>query len=313
MNIENITNNKLIVVLGPTATGKTQFATQLANAIDGEIISADSRQVYERMDIGTGKDISEYTIGTTKIPYHLIDICQPGTKYNVYQYQKDFIQAFKKINVDNKAPILCGGTGMYIEAVTKGYRLIPVPDNEDLRSKLQHKSLTELEEILSSFKTLHNKSDTDTVKRAIRAIEIEDYYSKNPEIDFEMPPISPLYFGILVDRDTRRMRITERLKNRLEEGMIQEVESLLNEGIPPEDLIFYGLEYKYVTLFLTGKMNYDEMFQKLNTSIHQFAKRQMTWFRKMERAGIQINWVNGLESDQNKIELALRIINDTNH
>lgn len=298
----------LVVVLGPTATGKTRFASLLANKIGGEIISADSRQVYRRMSIGTGKDLEDYIVDNKKIPHHLIDIQEPGTKYNVFEFQKDFIKAFNKINENNAIPILCGGTGMYIEAVTKDYKLISVPVNEPLREKLKHKSLPELEEILGTYKRLHNKTDTDTVKRAIRAIEIEEYYANNPEKESSMPQINPVYIGIHVDREIRRKRITERLNRRLNEGMVDEVKALIDDGIKPDDLIYYGLEYKYLTLYLTGQMSYEQMVKKLNISIHQFAKRQMTWFRKMEREGIKINWIDALHEDHEKLSKALELL-----
>ncbi len=298
----------LIVVLGPTATGKTHFASVIASKINGEIISADSRQIYRRMSIGTGKDLDDYIINGKEIPYHLIDIHEPGVKYNVFEFQKDFIKAYEIINKRKSTPILCGGTGMYIESITKDYKLISVPVNERLRNELKDKSLDELEAILKTFKRLHNKTDTDTIKRAIRAIEIEEFYSNNKEAESTMPQINPIYLGIKVDREIRRKRITDRLTKRLEEGMVEEVESLLNEGIKPEDLIYYGLEYKYLTLYLTGEMSYDEMVQKLNISIHQFAKRQMTWFRKMEREGIKINWIDGMSPEEEKVNEALRII-----
>lgn len=298
----------LVVVLGPTATGKTRFASLLADRLNGEIISADSRQVYKRMDIGTGKDIEDYMVEERPIPHHLLDICEPGTKYNVYEYQKDFFEVFEQIRKRGKQPILCGGTGMYIEAVTKGYKLISVPVNKELRKSLSGKSLKELEAILSTYKRLHNKTDTDTIKRAIRAIEIEDFYKNNHVDDYELPEIKPIYLGIHVDRETRRKRITSRLNKRLDEGMVDEVKSLLNENISPDDLIYYGLEYKYLTMYVTGKMQYEKMVEKLNISIHQFAKRQMTWFRKMEREGVLINWINGLDEEEEKIKKALDIL-----
>jgi tRNA dimethylallyltransferase len=289
----NSTKYNLIVILGPTASGKTRFAAHLADRIDGEIMSADSRQLYKRMDIGTGKDLGDYQINGRQIPYHLIDIFEPGYKCNVFEFQKEFIKAFDSIVARNKLPILCGGTGLYIEAVTKGYKLIAVPVNEALREELQDKSLPELEQILSTYKKLHNKTDTDTIKRAIRAIEIEEFFRNNPRNELEFPPIIPLYIGIEIDRETRRERISERLKKRLEEGLIEEVEMLIKSGITPDDLIYYGLEYKYITLYLTGKLEYAQMSQQLNVAIHQFAKRQMTWFRKMEREETVIHWIDG--------------------
>jgi len=306
----NTTKSKynLIVVLGPTASGKTQFAAKLAVRLGGEIISADSRQIYRRMDIGTGKDYNDYIIGEIKVPVHILDIHEPGYKYNVFEYQKDFFIAFDMLKKKDKTPILCGGTGMYIEAVTKGYKLISVPINELLRKSLEGKSLENLEEILSSYKKLHNKTDTDTKKRAVRAIEIEEYYSHHPEYDYNLPEIHPLYIGIKYDREKRRERITMRLKERLENGMIEEVQSLLDDGIKPEDLIYYGLEYKYITQFLQNVINYEEMVYHLNISIHQFAKRQMTWFRKMEREGCLIHWLDGELTLSEKILRSLEII-----
>ncbi len=298
----------LIVVLGPTATGKTRFASLLASRIGGEIISADSRQVYKRMNLGTGKDYQDYVINGVPVPCHLIDIYEPGTKYNVFEFQKDFFKVFEAVNSRKMVPVLCGGTGMYIEAVSKGYKLISVPVNQVLRDSLSNKTLGELENILATYRKLHNKTDTDTVKRAIRAIEIEEYYKNNVSGEIRMPEVKPVYLGIHVERETRRIRITERLYARLKDGMIQEVEMLLQEGIPPDDLIYYGLEYKYITLFLTGKLTYEAMVNQLNIAIHQFAKRQMTWFRKMEREGVKINWIDGQISEDEKIEQASKIL-----
>lgn len=301
--------HKLIVVLGPTATGKTKFAAHLAFHLNGEVISADSRQIYRRMNLGTGKDYEDYQVEDKLIPYHLIDIHEPGYKYNVYEYQKDFLDVYSSLQKNNKCAVLCGGTGMYIEAITKGYRLIAVPVDHELRSRLENKSLPELEQILNGYKILHNKTDTDTIKRAIRAIEIAEYYKNNPESTDDFPDMNPVYLGIDIPRDLRRERITTRLHKRLKEGMVNEVRSLLDEGISSESLIYYGLEYKYITLFLTGELDYDTMVQKLNISIHQFAKRQMTWFRKMEREGTQIHWIDGLQQMDKKVRKALSIIN----
>lgn len=281
----------LLVIIGPTASGKTSFATQLAKKLNGEIISGDSRQVYRRMDIGTGKDYDDYLIDGELIPAHLIDIKEPGYKYNVYEFQNDFFKIYNEIQLRKKTAIFCGGTGLYIEAVLKGYKLIHVPSNYQLRESLKEKSLEELETILSQFRKLHNSTDTDTVKRAIRAIEIETYYQTHPEINVSLPKMRPLIIGIDIERDRRRERITKRLKQRIEDGMIDEVQGLLNEGIPPEDLIYYGLEYKYITQHLIGELSYDEMINQLNIAIHQFAKRQMTWFRGMERRGVKIHWI----------------------
>lgn len=297
--------HNLIIVLGPTATGKTRFAAALAASISGEIISADSRQVYKQMDLGTGKDYSDYIVEGRQIPCHLTDLHEPGYKYNVFEYQKDFVRVFGEITKRGNNPILCGGTGMYIEAVTRGYKLIAVPVNPGLRRSLEGKSLKELEHILSQFKKLHNTTDTDTVKRAIRAIEIETYYSGHPEVESAYPEIRPVYIGLGCPREIRRERITRRLNARLDEGMLEEVKGLLEQGIPPEDLLYYGLEYKYITLYLLGELDYETMFQKLNVAIHQFAKRQMTWFRKMEREGIKIHWIDSELDMEKKVQQAL--------
>jgi tRNA dimethylallyltransferase len=292
----------LITILGPTATGKTTVATHLARAIDGEIISADSRQIYRGMDLGTGKDLSEYVIDGQPVTYHLIDIVDAGYKYNVYEYQRDFLQAFADINNRNKIPVLCGGTGLYIEAILKGYRLIQVPDNLEFRKQFEGKTLEELTQILSTYKTLHNTTDVDTVKRAIRAIEIAEYYQHHPEIKTDYPDIRPLIVGLDISRDERRARITSRLKTRLEEGMVDEVRRLLDSGIAPDDLIYYGLEYKYLTLYVTGRLTFEEMFSQLEMEIHRFAKRQMTWFRGMERRGLHIHWIDASLPLSDKIQ-----------
>ena len=284
---------QMITILGPTASGKTPVAARLAAEIGGEIISADSRQVYRRMDIGTGKDLEDYG----EVPYHLIDICEPGTKYNLFEYQQDFYDAYLDIQGRGAVPILCGGTGLYIEAVLKGYKLSPVPQNQELRDSLEGKSLEELTEMLAKLKAqngsnMHNKTDVDSCQRAIRAIEIETYNIAHPTPLRELPPVDSLIIGIDIDRELRREKITRRLKARLDNGMVEEVRALLNEGIPAEDLIYYGLEYKFLTEFLVGHLSYDEMFSRLEIAIHQFAKRQMTWFRGMERKDFQTNWIN---------------------
>ena len=298
----------LIVILGPTASGKTRFAARLASEIDGEIISADSRQVYRHMTIGTGKDYDDYVVDGKEIKCHLIDIADPGYKYNLYEYQRDFFKSFEQIREEGKFPVLCGGTGLYIESVLKKYKLINVPVDPELRKQLENRSLDELADILRGFRKLHNTTNIDTKKRAIRAIEIETYYRDHPEITPDLPEIKPLIVGIKIDRDARREKITDRLKKRLEEGMIDEVDSLLKMGLKPEDLIYYGLEYKYVTLYLTGELTYDDMFKKLNTEIHRFAKRQMTWFRGMERKGFDINWIDAAEPDGKKVEKVLAML-----
>ena len=281
----------LITVLGPTASGKTRFAVQLADRLGAEIISGDSRQVYRRMDLGTGKDLDDYRIGNHSVPYHLIDIVEPGTKYNVFEYQRDFLEAYNDIHRRGRKAVLCGGTGLYIESVLRAYRLSPVPQNPELRERLADKSLEELTALLATYKSLHNTTDVDTAQRAIRAIEIEEYYRQTPLDRRPFPKIESLTLGVDVSREVRRERISQRLRKRLDEGMCGEVERLLAEGIKPEDLIYYGLEYKYVTLYVTGQITFDEMAQQLEIAIHQFAKRQMTWFRGMERRGTPILWI----------------------
>ena len=281
----------LITVLGPTASGKTRFAVQLADRLGAEIISGDSRQVYRRMDLGTGKDLDDYRIGGRSVPYHLIDIVEPGTKYNVFEYQRDFLEAYNDIHQRGRKAVLCGGTGLYIESVLRAYRLSPVPQNPELRERLADKSLEALTALLATYKSLHNTTDVDTAQRAIRAIEIEEYYRQTPLDRRPFPKIESLTLGVDVSREVRRERISQRLRKRLDEGMCGEVERLLAEGIKPEDLIYYGLEYKYVTLYVTGQITFDEMAQQLEIAIHQFAKRQMTWFRGMERRGTPILWI----------------------
>ncbi|MCC8145815.1 MAG: tRNA (adenosine(37)-N6)-dimethylallyltransferase MiaA [Bacteroidales bacterium] len=300
---------ELITILGPTASGKTPFAAALAHQLNTEIISADSRQVYKGMTIGTGKDLNDYVIDGKQIPFHLIDICEPGDKYNVFQYQHDFHRCFRKIRLQGKLPILCGGTGLYLESVLKGYKLLDVPENPELRKNLQGKSLEELEYILKSYKTLHNKTDVDSVQRAIRAIEIEEYYLTQSPDRREYAPVNSLIIGINIDRELRREKISRRLRVRLEqEGMVQEVENLIQSGVLPEDLIYYGLEYKYLTLYVTGKISYQEMFSQLETAIHQFAKRQMTWFRGMERKGFVIHWIDAQLPMEEKISKVLSLL-----
>ena len=310
---------QMITILGPTASGKTPLATALAARIGGEIISADSRQVYRRMDIGTGKDLDDYVVsevrGTrceVRIPYHLIDICEPGTKYNLFQYQQDFYDAYQDIRSRGVTPILCGGTGLYIEAVLKGYHLSPVPQNPELRASLEGKSLEELTQMLKELKaqtgsTMHNKTDVDSCQRAIRAIEIETYNLKHPMPRRELPAVSSLIIGVDIARELRRQKITRRLKARLDEGMVDEVRRLLDEGIPAEDLIYYGLEYKFVTEYIIGRLSYDEMFRQLEIAIHQFAKRQMTWFRGMERRGFRIHWIDATLPMEEKVNKILQL------
>lgn len=292
----------LIAILGPTASGKTSLAAALARRMDTEIISADSRQVYRRMDLGTGKDLDDYVVGGKRIPCHLIDIVEPGYKYNVFEYQRDFLAAYEDVRSRGMLPILCGGTGMYLESVLKGYRLLPVPENPELRRRLAEKSLEELTGILATYKKLHNSTDVDTVKRAVRAIEIEEYYRQHQVEERAFPDIRSLVVGVGIGREQRREKITRRLKQRLDEGMVDEVKALLADGISPEDLIYYGLEYKYLTLYAIGQLTYEEMFAQLEIAIHQFAKRQMTWFRGMERRGFTIHWIDAALPLEEKLE-----------
>ena len=319
----------MITILGPTASGKTPLAAALAASLPpaaplgqggscgGEIISADSRQVYRRMDIGTGKDLADYEVrsqksGVKRIPYHLIDIREPGTKYNLFEYQQDFYDAYQAIRSRGAVPILCGGTGLYIEAVLKGYKLSPVPQNQVLRDALADKSLAALTQMLKDLKArtgsnMHNTTDVDSCQRAIRAIEIETYNIDHPTPRRELPPVDSLIIGVNIDRELRREKITRRLKARLDEGMIDEVKALLDEGIPAEDLIYYGLEYKFVTEYLTGQLTYDEMFSRLEIAIHQFAKRQMTWFRGMERRGFKIHWIDATLPMEEKVKQIVQL------
>ena len=297
---------KMITILGPTASGKTSLAAALAARIDAEIISADSRQVYRGMTIGTGKDLDDYRQGDRVIPYHLIDICEPGTKYNLFQYQQDFHLIYNNIVARGVRPILCGGTGLYIESVLKGYALSPVPQNQALRDELADKSLAELTEMLEDLKhrnhsVMHNRTDVDTAQRAIRAIEIETYNLEHPTDNRTLLPIDSVIIGVDINREERRRKITQRLKQRLEEGMVDEIRQLLDRGIAPENLIYYGLEYKFVTEYVIGKTSYEEMFRQLEIAIHQFAKRQMTWFRGMERRGFTIHWIDALDPMDSKV------------
>lgn len=294
-------NYDLITILGPTASGKTPLAASLASRLHTEIISADSRQVYRGMDLGTGKDLEDYIVDDHVVPYHLIDIADPGYKYNVFEYQRDFLKAYEDIRQRGMVPIMCGGTGMYLESVLKGYRLLPVPENPELRAQLSNKSLEELTALLSTYKSLHNTTDVDTAKRAIRAIEIEEFYQHTPVDERSFPTLKSLIIGVDIDRELRREKITRRLKQRLEQGMVDEVHHLLDNGLKPDDLIYYGLEYKYLTLYVTGQLTYEEMFNQLEIAIHQFAKRQMTWFRGMERRGFIIHWLDARLPIEEKI------------
>ena len=304
---------KMVTILGPTASGKTTLATRLAHTIGGEIISADSRQVYRNMDIGTGKDLSDYVVDGKKIPYHLIDIAEAGTKYNLYQYQHDFHVAYQDIVSRDERPILCGGTGLYLEAVLKGYALSPVPQNAELRERLEGKSLAELTQMLSDLKAqtgsvMHNTTDVDSCQRAIRAIEIETYNIEHTTALRTMPGIDSLIIGVNIEREERRRKITARLKQRLDEGMVEEVRALLDSGIAADDLIYYGLEYKFITEYIIGKLTYEEMFRQLEIAIHQFAKRQMTWFRGMERRGTTIHWVDASLPMSEKLNKVLQLM-----
>lgn len=298
----------LITVLGPTAGGKTSFAAHLAAALNTEIISADSRQIYCGMDLGTGKDIADYTVDGHQVPYHLIDILPAGTKYNVFEYQREFFKAFEKISAKGKTPILCGGTGLYIESAIRNYQLIDVPANPSLRKSLEQYSLDELKNMLAAMRTLHNNTDTDTKKRAIRAIEIETFIKENPKVVPSYPKINSLIFGIKNPRALEREKIRIRLQQRLDDGMIDEIKRLMDSGISADDLIYYGLEYKYITLYVTNQLKYEEMFEQLYIAICQFAKRQMTWFRRMERLGMYIYWIDGQLDMERKINFALELL-----
>lgn len=298
----------LLTVIGPTASGKTRLAVHLALALDGEVISADSRQVYRGMDIGTGKDLEEYVVEGRRVSCHLVDIVEAGYKYNVFEYQADFKRVWEDCRQRGVVPVLCGGSGLYVEAVLKGYKLLPVPANEALRASLAGLSLPELAERLATYKKLHNTTEIDTPKRAIRAIEIEEYYRTHPLEVKDFPVLHPLIVGVDVSREVRRERITRRLHERLAHGMVEEVKRLLDAGVKPDDLLYYGLEYKYLTLYLIGKLSYDDMVAQLNVAIHQFAKRQMTWFRGMERRGFQIHWIDAEAPLNENVERIIDLI-----
>lgn len=300
----------MIVITGPTATGKTTLAVHYARRHGGEIISADSRQVFRGMDLGTGKDLTEYGTGQDKVKYHLIDIADAGEEYNVFSFQQDFLKAYRRITGDGRIPVLCGGTGLYIESVLKGYRLLAVPKNPSLRQKLETMELKDLQNLLTRYKTPHNTTDTLSRPRLVRAIEIQDYYHHHRKEAHDFPHINSLVFAIHYERSQLRDRITRRLKQRLEEGMAKEVENLLQKGISPDALRFYGLEYRHLTDYVTGKTSYQEMFSRLNTGIHQFAKRQMTWFRRMERQGIAIHWLDGKMATKDKLTAMETVIRE---
>lgn len=298
----------LVTILGPTACGKTTLAVALADCLHTGVISADSRQVYRSMDLGTGKDLDEYVYKGHQVPYHLIDIVDAGYKYNVFEYQRDFLKVYESLRSDGQLPVLCGGTGMYLESVLRGYRLVEVPENRELRESLADKTLDELTAILKTYKRLHNTTDVDTCKRAIRAIEIEEYYRMSDANVREFPKINSLTIGLDISRELRRERITRRLHERLSLGMIDEVRAILDSGVAPEDLIYYGLEYKYLTLYVIGELNYKEMVDQLEIAIHQFAKRQMTYFRGMERRGVPIRWIDTSLPTEEKVELIEQLI-----
>jgi tRNA dimethylallyltransferase len=298
----------LLVVTGPTASGKTTLAVAMAKKVGGEIISADSRQVYKGMNLGTGKDYDDYLIEGTRVPFHLIDIAEPGYKYNVFEYQRDFVNVYTSMKARNLFPVVCGGSGMYADSIITGYKMVEVPPDSGLRAELEKKPMEELREILSTYKNLHNITDFDTKKRVIRAIEIEHFNSNRRQQNSELPKLNSLIVGVLFDRETRRKRISDRLKQRLSEGMVEEVKNLISIGVNPETLIYYGLEYKYITLYLTGKLSFEVMARDLETAIHQFAKRQMTWFRGMERRGTKINWIDGNLPIEEKVETVMELL-----
>jgi len=306
--MESISTYDLLVVTGPTASGKTALAVAMAKKLGGEIISADSRQVYRGMNLGTGKDYNDYLIDDTLIPCHLIDIAEPGYKYNVFEYQRDFIKVYTSLKSRSIFPVVCGGSGMYADSIITGYKMVEVPPDSGLRAELEKKPMEELREILSTYKNLHNTTDLDTKKRVIRAIEIEHFNSNRRQQNSELPKVKSLVVGVLFDRDTRRNRISDRLKLRLNAGMVEEVKNLIKMGVNPETLIYYGLEYKFITLYLTGKLPYEVMVKDLETAIHQFAKRQMTWFRGMEKRGTKINWIDGNLPMEGKVETVLNLL-----
>ena len=298
----------LLVVTGPTASGKTSLAVAIANKVEGEILSADSRQVYRGMNLGTGKDYDDYLIGGALIPCHLIDIADPGYKYNVFEYQRDFIKVYTDLKARKIFPVVCGGSGMYADSIITGYKMFEIPPDSGFRVKLEKKSMEELKEILSTYKNLHNTTDIDTKKRVIRAIEVEHFNRNRKKQKSGFPKVNSLVIGVMFDRETRRKRISERLKQRLDAGMVEEVKGLINLGVNTDTLIYYGLEYKFITLYLTGKMSYDAMVCELEIAIHQFAKRQMTWFRGMERRGTIINWLDGNLPIEENVEMAMKLL-----
>ena len=308
VTVELNSNYDLLVITGPTASGKTSLAVAIAKRMGGEIISADSRQVYRGMNLGTGKDYNDYLIDGNRLPCHLIDIVDPGYKYNVFEYQRDFIKAYTNLKERKVFPVVCGGSGMYADSIITGYKMFEVQPDSGLRNELEKKSMEELKEILSTYKNLHNTTDIDTKKRVIRAIEIEHFNRNQGKQISEFPKVMPLVIGVQFDRESRRRRITERLKQRLDAGLVDEVKHLIDLGINTETLIYYGLEYKFITLYLTGQLTYDEMVRNLEIAIHQFAKRQMTWFRGMERRGIKISWLEGNSPIEEKVERVMALL-----
>jgi len=310
VTVELNTIYDLLVVTGPTASGKTSLAAAISYKLGGEIISADSRQVYRGMNLGTGKDYEDYLINGIQIPCHLIDIADPGYKFNVFEYQREFFKVYSDLKKRNIFPVVCGGSGMYADSIITGYKMFEVPPDSGLRIELEKKTMEELKNILLTFRNLHNTTDIDTKKRVIRAIEIEHFTTNKRKQKSESPKIKPLVVGVIFERDSRRRRITDRLKQRLDSGMIDEVKNLIDNGINTETLIYYGLEYKFITLYLTGKISYEEMFRDLEIAIHQFAKRQMTWFRGMERRGIKIHWINGEIPIEDKVEKVMELLQE---
>lgn len=308
MDPEIPNNYDLVMVTGPTASGKTSLAVSIAHRLKGEVISADSRQVYRGMDIGTGKDFDDYNIDGFSIPFHLIDIAEPGYKYNVFEYQRDFFKVYKSLKERDVFPVVCGGSGMYVDSIIKGYKMVEVPPDTGLRSRLEKKTIEELTGILAAMKSLHNTTDIDTKKRLIRAIEIEHFSKNRKAHKSHMPRINSLVIGIMIEREKRRQRISQRLRLRLETGMVEEVKRIIDSGVDPEIMIYYGLEYKYITLFLTGRLSYDKMISDLEIAIHQFAKRQMTWFRGMEKKGTKIHWIDGELPMSDKVDQVLALL-----
>ena len=301
----------LITILGPTATGKTTLACHLAALLHGEIISADSRQVYRGMDLGTGKDLSDFHLKDYDVPYHLIDIVDPGYEFNVFEFQQHVVRALEKVEHNGRLPILCGGSGLYLDAVLRGYQLQRVPENKVLREFLETLSMESLTRKLKSYGPVHNTTDINDRRRLIKAIEIAEHHINHPKPDFIMPRVSSINFGLHFERQQLRDRITQRLKQRLEEGMVDEVRNLLSSGLLPEQLKFYGLEYRLITQYVMGELTYNEMFELLNTAIHQFAKRQMTWFRRMENGGVRIHWINGNINLEEKLATILSFLPKT--